>query len=644
MTATLDRVTNRAARHAGLMRAVVVAGLLRRLDESGAAEEGWLRRYADAGEGECAARLDEFERTMAEPTPLARLERAEALLVVAAGLVDDDIRFGSLFAAFQAPLTARRPTVGLLGWLLAGAGDDPALRCRGLAERGLLEVTNPGDPRAEWIVRLPAPVDELVRTGRVGPGVLPAGLSLHPAAGFPALGDVWVGDLEVETLPAILRDGEVSAVVVRGPARSGRRTLLGAAARELGWDVLACDQAAATPETWRTLAALTAVGPILPVVRCTPTPDETLTLPPLPGVERAVGVTAGPAGGLGGEPLRRPRTLTLPHCDASARRDLWVRAGLRADRDELPAIVESFLLTPGNLRNAAGLALSARRDRIGAEDIREAVGQLDRQQLEPLAVRLEPLAGPRPVLAPAADEELDTLLLRCRHRERLAERGVTADRGLRALFSGPSGTGKTLTARYLAGCLSLDVYRINLAGVVNKYIGVTERNLDRVLSLAEELGVVLLLDEGDSLLARRTDVGDAHDRYANLETNFLLQRLESFAGVLIVTSNAAGRIDPAFQRRIDVTVDFLPPTAEQRWLIWSTHLPDDNTVTDETLTEIARRCPQTGGAIRNAALHASLLALDDDVPVGDPHLLAAVRREYRRIGGTCPLPDRLRRG
>ena len=428
-----------------------------------------------------------------------------------------------------------------------------------------------------------------------------------------------------------------------GAAPIGRRTLLGAIARELGWDLVCCEAATVSDPARLTLAALASLGPVLPVMRCQPGYDETLAVPPLPGVDRAIGITAGPAGGLTGEPLDRPLTLTLRHCPAPARRDLWVRSGLDPVRDDLPAIVDSFLITPGNLVAAAKVALTATaatgRAAVRADDVRTAVGQLNRQQLEPLATRLEPHTSPRPVLDPGADEELATLLLRCRFRERLAAEGVTADRGVRALFSGPSGTGKTLAARYLAGCLSLDIYRVNLATVVNKYIGVTEKNLDKVLTIAEELGVVLLLDEGDSLMAKRTDVNDANDRYANLETNFLLQRLESFSGIVLITSNAAARIDPAFLRRIDITVDFLPPNPEQRWQILAAHLPARHAVSDATLTEIARRCPLTGGVIRNAALHASLLAMDDGVPLADRHLLAAVRREYRRTGGSCPLPS-----
>ncbi len=149
---------------------------------------------------------------------------------------------------------------------------------------------------------------------------------------------------------------------------------------------------------------------------------------------------------------------------------------------------------------------------------------------------------------------------------RLARRRRTAagpGSGVRALFTGASGTGKTLAATVLGSRLGLDVYRLDLAAVVNKYIGETEKNLHRVLTTAEELDVVLLIDEGDSLLGRRTEVRNANDRYANLETNYLLQRLEHYRGIVVVTTNAADHIDPAFQRRMDVVVE-LPAAVAAR--------------------------------------------------------------------------------
>ena len=209
--------------------------------------------------------------------------------------------------------------------------------------------------------------------------------------------------------------------------------------------------------------------------------------------------------------------------------------------------------------------------------------------------------------------------------------------GVRALFSGPSGTGKTLAARLLASSLRMDLYRLDLSTVVNKYIGETEKSLNRLFARAEELDVILLLDEGDALLTQRTSVSSSNDRYANLETNFLLQRLETFEGIIVVTTNASERIDGAFQRRMDVVVDFRAPEPAERWQIWRLHLPAIHAVEASALEEVAQRCALTGGQIRNAVLHASLLALDDGQVINAGHLEAAVQREYRKAGAVCPL-------
>ena len=360
-----------------------------------------------------------------------------------------------------------------------------------------------------------------------------------------------------------------------------------------------------------------------------------------------LGVVAGRHGGLSGPAVDGALSLALGSGGPADRRRLWLDSGVQATPEDLDDIVDRYLLAPGNIRRAASLAqavaASQGRREVGPADVRVATGSLSRQVLETLATPLRPLDGVAPpVLAPAAAEELATLLALCRQRERLPARAgaavsSTMNRGVRALFSGPSGTGKTLAARYVAGQLGLDVYRIDLAAVVSKYIGETERNLDQVLSRAEELDVLLLLDEGDALMTGRTEVGNANDRYANLETNFLLQRLESFEGIVIVTSNAANRIDPAFQRRIDVTIELVPPDADARHQIWRSHLPADHAVSAELLEEVSRRCALTGGRIRNASLHACLLALEADRGVGDRDLVSAVAREYRRMGATFPL-------
>jgi len=211
------------------------------------------------------------------------------------------------------------------------------------------------------------------------------------------------------------------------------------------------------------------------------------------------------------------------------------------------------------------------------------------------------------------------------------------NRGVRALFSGVSGTGKTLAARILAAELGLDLYRVDLSSVVNKYIGETERNLSRVFARAEELDVVLLLDEGDSLLTARTHIRSSNDRYANMVTNYLLQRLESYEGILLVTTNAVDRIDRAFQRRIDIHVEFSAPDAALRYKIWQLHLAPGHRVGDALLRLAASRCSLSGGQIRNAALHATFLAVESDGPLNQMHLLEAIDREYRKLGATSPL-------
>jgi SpoVK/Ycf46/Vps4 family AAA+-type ATPase len=355
-------------------------------------------------------------------------------------------------------------------------------------------------------------------------------------------------------------------------------------------------------------------------------------------------------GGVSGPPLERAVTLNLPAPEAAHRRAVWQRALAGRAGEDLPAIVERFLLPLGNLERAAGVAAGyaslERREKVTTADVQLACRSLNRQKLDTLAQRLEVGGGwDDLVVNEATASELSELESRCRHRERLLRNLGAGFRnsincGVRALFNGPSGTGKTLAAKVLAAVLQSDVYRLDLASVVNKYIGETEKNLSQLLARAEELDVILLVDEGDSLMTNRTDVKSANDRYANLETNYLLQRLETYQGVVIVTTNAGNRIDQAFKRRFDVLVDFQPPDPRERLLIWRRHLPDTHRATDACLQKVTAHCALNGGQIRNAALHAALLSVESgrEGDVDDADIEAAVRREYRKAGASCPLP------
>jgi hypothetical protein len=636
-----------AAQHADLHRGSAINRIVRRI---GADVPAWLAEKDDTHAVFWDAELDAFEAEAAVPLPLRKLDRRDARLLVGAGLIEDDIRFGALFAELQDPLPARRPCLGLLGWLLADpdeSGADLHERAQALANRGLIEIDNLDGPRSEWILRLPIAIWDLLHHGRIVPASLPATLTFRQAASFPELTDVKLsGELTITArrLPELVRAGGVSAIVVRGMEGSGRLTLLGAVARALRRPVLV-HEGVPGDAGWRLLAPLAELGDAFPVVLAAPGPGETLQLPSMPGLERPVGLVLGRSGGLSGPLTERAVSFVLGPCGAADRRDLWGSSAVLSPADA-EQIVRSFLLTPGHIRRAGQLAHATAatdgRALVTVADVRAATRMLQRQTLETLATRLDPLTGTAPVLSASAADELATLLARCRQRERLATADGahhgTVNRGVRALFSGPSGTGKTLAARYLAARLNLDLYRLDLASVVNKYIGETERNLDKVLARAEELDVLLLFDEGDALMTRRTEVSNANDRYANLETNFLLQRLETFDGIVVVTTNAGSRIDPAFLRRIETTIEFVPPDADLRWHLWRAHLPDDHEIEPSLLQDVARRCVLTGAQIRSASLHAVLLSFERDSPVNGADMIAALQREYRRIGASFPFP------
>jgi SpoVK/Ycf46/Vps4 family AAA+-type ATPase len=202
--------------------------------------------------------------------------------------------------------------------------------------------------------------------------------------------------------------------------------------------------------------------------------------------------------------------------------------------------------------------------------------------------------------------------------------------GISALFVGPSGTGKTMAAEVLARELRLDLYRIDLSAVVSKYIGETEKNLRRVFDAAEQGGSILLFDEADALFGKRSEVRDSHDRYANIEVGYLLQRMEAYRGLAILTTNMKSALDPAFLRRIRFVVQFPRPDSAARREIWRRVFPA-RTPTHGLDVDALARLDVTGGAIRNIALRAAFLAAEGDGPVGMGHLAAAARSECAKL-------------
>jgi SpoVK/Ycf46/Vps4 family AAA+-type ATPase len=202
--------------------------------------------------------------------------------------------------------------------------------------------------------------------------------------------------------------------------------------------------------------------------------------------------------------------------------------------------------------------------------------------------------------------------------------------GISALFAGSSGTGKTMSAEVLAGALELDLYRIDLSSVVSKYIGETEKNLRRIFDAADGGGVILLFDEADALFGKRSEVKDSHDRYANIEVSYLLQRMESYRGLAILTTNMRSALDVAFMRRIRFIVQFPFPDAAQRAQIWRKVFPRDTPTLGLDVERLAQ-LSVAGGSIRNVALNAAFLAADTNEPVGMSHVLRAARSEYAKL-------------
>ena len=205
--------------------------------------------------------------------------------------------------------------------------------------------------------------------------------------------------------------------------------------------------------------------------------------------------------------------------------------------------------------------------------------------------------------------------------------------GVTALFAGDSGTGKTMSAEVVAGDLGFDVYVIDLSTVVDKYIGETEKNLDRIFTEADRVNGVLLFDEADALFGKRSEVKDARDRYANVEVAYLLQRMERFDGLAILTTNLRANVDEAFVRRLDAIVDFPMPEEEHRRRLWEQNLVPGLPVADDIdLDFLARQFRISGGNIRNVCVMAAYLAAAEDRAVGMADLVRATEREYRKLG------------
>jgi hypothetical protein len=379
------------------------------------------------------------------------------------------------------------------------------------------------------------------------------------------------------------------------------------------------------------------------VICADPAPGEQRALPSLPGYPGPILVATGPDGAftLAGEPVM---TWRLPIPEPEERIDLWRAA--TGDAELAGTLGREFRHGAGRIQglSRAGRfqAMLAGADSLSPEHVAEAGRRGAAADLGNVAELLpEPIDDAVLVLPAQLRADLEALLLRCTARDSLVTSLGQSTRarhkpGVRALLYGPSGTGKTLAVGWLATRLGLPLYRVDLASVTSKYIGETEKNLSQLFARAEHAEVVLMFDEADALFGKRTDVKDSNDRYANAQTNYLLQRIESFEGIAVLTSNSRARFDSAFARRLDAIIEFPLPAPDERRALWLAHLGDAHRLTQGDLNRLAAGCELAGGHIRNAVLAAAALARRDGRPIAFEDLAAGVVAEFRKLGKQPP--------
>jgi vesicle-fusing ATPase len=347
-----------------------------------------------------------------------------------------------------------------------------------------------------------------------------------------------------------------------------------------------------------------------------------------------------------GKPIARFDVQKASRAEQAALwRDALSRYGRNAVEDgalaaEIDAVVTHFDFGPATIAAIAEIALGAATEHDApalAERLWSCCRAQARSRLDDLAQRIATTAGWDELVLPTEQMQLlHEIVANVRQRATVYERWGFAAKsqrglGISALFAGTSGTGKTLAAEIVAHELKLDLYRIDLSQVVNKYIGETEKNLQRVFAAAETAGAVLLFDEADALFGKRSEVKDSHDRYANMEVSYLLQRMESYRGLAILTTNQQQALDPAFRRRIRFIVPFPFPDERERAAIWERAFPPATPVASLDIALLAR-LNVAGGNIRNIALGTAFLAADAGGPVTMAHLLRSARAECAKLG------------
>jgi hypothetical protein len=551
-------------------------------------------------------------------------------------------RYGRLFAYLHDDVTRRLASPRLVSELLAGEGVAPAdvLACFGHASRlrsiGALRLiegdgstplgdraAKVADPLAAYLLGLSAPVDP-AGEGRLR-RVEPSERETERTETHEKISSLLSA---FSRLPVVVAGPDAAATVTEATGRG----LLVCDVRELGKPEVMADAKLCCALEQRLLCGdnLDALEPAerAKLVRAL---DEHSGQLILIAPTRAGALTLG------------DRTVLLvetPMPSFAQREVAWTElTGVQDTRD----VAAKFRLSLAQIREAAEVATitgtTQGRAEPSAEDLDLGARHASSTRLGELAARLTPRYRWNDLVLPERQRELlAQISAYLRHRDRVLsewgyEKAVARTQGMKVLFAGESGTGKTMGAEVLAAELGLELFRVDLATIVSKYIGETEKNLDRIFEAAQGSNAILFFDEADALFGKRSEVSDSHDRYANIEVAYLLQKMEQYPGAVILATNFRRNIDDAFVRRLDFVIDFPFPEAEDRKRIWKLLLPEEAPLDEDVDVKfLADRFKLSGGAIRNCSLSAAFQAADEGSEIHMRHLVRAVAQEYGKQG------------
>jgi AAA+ superfamily predicted ATPase len=584
------------------------------------------------------------------------LEDFDLVALLIALAPETDLRYQRIYAYLQDDVTRKRPTVDLLLTLLCASDAERLARRSSFAsdapllQRGLVElITDPNYVHPPLIAQYVKPDEQIVRL-LLGDAGLDSRVAHCCRVAHPANS---TADLE-SSASAPHEVGE-SCLWLHGPDSAQQLNIAESLATKRADTLLVLDASrVATSEIEQTLRLALRDAALRPATLFVTQADSWLVDPhTIHRIAEATRKRRGLVifGATGDMPtallgIARPVALSQPTRVQRARS--WQRAldnrNVACDAETIATLAARFRLTTAQITSAVDDACCRVGAAPQADDFLAAARAQSGEALATVADRIIPRATWDDIVLPEdAIEQMRELCQRVDCRDRVLDDWGFGDklsrgRGTAALFSGGSGTGKTMAAEVIANALGLDLYRIDLARVVSKFIGETEKNLSGIFDAAEGANAILFFDEADALFGKRSEVKDAHDRYANVEISYLLQRMEEYDGIAILATNLPDHLDTAFARRLAFSVHFPFPDERSQLSLWSRAWPRETPLAEDMDREaLAREHRLSGGSIRNVALASAFHAVTDDSSIAMRHVRAAIERESQKLRKSTPL-------